>query len=114
MSGAAFALALALLCLPRTSRRRVESLGLIVSMQRRVPVLPGVVVVAALLAMLVPPSAVAAGAIAAGTFELRRRRHLQRRHRTAESEALQGALEVLVGELRVGAHPAAALEVAAT
>jgi tight adherence protein B len=32
----------------------------------------------------------------------------------AESEALQGALDVLVGELRVGAHPVAAFSVAAT
>jgi len=114
MSNAALALALALLAAPSTSRRRVEALGLIVPMRRRVPVLPGVVAVAALLAVLVPPSAVVAGAIVAGTYALRRRRHLQQRRRTAESEALQGALDVLVGELRVGAHPAAALQVAAT
>ena len=36
------------------------------------------------------------------------------RRRRAESAALQAALDVLVGELRVGAHPVTAFEVATT
>ncbi len=45
---------------------------------------------------------------------MRRRRQVRVRRRAAESAALQGALDVLVGELRVGAHPVAAFSVAAT
>jgi tight adherence protein B len=48
-----------------------------------------------------------------GTLMLRRRRGKARLARAAESSALQGALDVLVGELRVGAHPVAAFDVAA-
>ena len=44
---------------------------------------------------------------------LRRRRLIARRARAAEASALQGALDVLVGELRVGVHPVAAFDVAA-
>jgi tight adherence protein B len=39
---------------------------------------------------------------------------VQEKRRAAESTALQGALELLVGELRVGAHPVAAFSVAAS
>jgi len=47
------------------------------------------------------------------SIALRRRRSRARRRRVEEAAALQGALGVLVGELRVGAHPVAAFESAA-
>ena len=59
------------------------------------------------LTLVVPASTVVALAIA-GSVALRRRRRLGQQRRAAESAALQGALEVLVGELRVGVHPVAA------
>lgn len=72
-----------------------------------------VVVLALLLAVVLPVSVVAACAIVVITLWIRRRRHVRVRRRAAESAALQGALDVVVGELRVGAHPAAAFGVAA-
>ena len=55
----------------------------------------------------------AAGSLAA-TLAVRRRAAASRQLRRAEeSAALQGALDVLVGELRIGAHPVAAFGVAA-
>jgi tight adherence protein B len=47
------------------------------------------------------------------TSSARRRRTVLSARRADESAALQGALGVLVGELRVGAHPIAAFETAA-
>ncbi len=44
---------------------------------------------------------------------MRRRGRLRQLRRAEESAALQGALDVLVGELRIGAHPVAAFGVAA-
>ena len=68
---------------------------------------------AVILAMTLPVTATLAAAIVVGTVVLRRRRGKFRRARAVESSALQGALDVLVGELRVGAHPVAAFDVAA-
>ena len=68
---------------------------------------------AVILAMALPVAAALAAAILVGTLMLRRRRGKARRARAAESSALQVALDVLVGELRVGAHPVAAFDVAA-
>ena len=62
---------------------------------------------------LVPAGAVAAAVMVGATLEIRRRRRRRRRARAAEGAALQGALDILVGELRVGAHPVAAFGVAA-
>ncbi len=63
--------------------------------------------------MTLPVTATLAVAILVGTLLLRRRRATARRARAVEAAALQGALDVLVGELRVGAHPVAAFDVAA-
>ena len=52
-------------------------------------------------------------AIVGATVEMRRRNRRRRRTRAAEAAALRGALDVLVGELRVGAHPVTAFGVAA-
>jgi tight adherence protein B len=113
MIGAALALALALLVAPASSRRRLETLRLISPVRRRVPVTPIALCGALALAFVVPVSVIAAGAIAAATVMMRRKRELRKRRRAAEAIALQAALDVLVGELRVGAHPVAAFDVAA-
>ena len=114
MSGAALALALALVAIPAASWRRLESLGLLAPAHRRFPVLPCAAAAAVALAVLLPVSLVTACSIVAATMWIRRNRQRRVRRRTAESAALQGALDVLVGELRVGAHPVAAFSVAAT
>ena len=64
-------------------------------------------------AVIAPPSVVAAMAIVGGTVALRRQRAIQHARSAAESAALQGALDVLAGELRAGAHPVVAFETAA-
>jgi tight adherence protein B len=113
MSGAALALALAVLFAPASSRHRLENLRLIAPTRRRVPVPLIASCVGLALAFVVPVTVIAAAAIAGATVVVRRRRQLRRRRRAAESVALQAALDVLVGELRVGAHPVAAFDVAA-
>ena len=114
MSAALLALALALVVLPAKSRGRLETLGLAAPARRRPPVLPCATAVAAVLALVLPAGVVAALALVGITWLIRRRRNTRAKRRAAESTALQGALEVLVGELRVGAHPVAAFSVAAT
>ena len=114
MSAALLVLALALLVFPAPSRGRLETVGLTVSARRRPPVLSCAAAVAAMLAVVLPVGLVSACAIVGVTWWIRRRRHVRAKRRAAESSALQGALEVLVGELRVGAHPVAAFSVAAT
>ena len=64
-------------------------------------------------AVLLPVTATLTVAILVGTVVLRRRRRIARRACAIEASALQGALDVLIGELRVGAHPVAAFDVAA-
>jgi tight adherence protein B len=78
--------------------------------------LPAVTVVGAATLVLVAgaaPTVVAAAVLVATTVEGRRRRSARHRRRKSEASALQGALDILVGELRVGAHPVAAFEAAA-
>lgn len=113
MSGAALALALALLVIPAGSRHRLETLGLRAPARRRLRVMPLAAAVVVAMAVLLPVSVVAAASIVGVTLWMRRRRHVGVARRAAESAALQGALDVLVGELRVGAHPVAAFGVAA-
>lgn len=110
MTGAALALALALVVAPTPTRRRLEHKT---TTRRRFPVMAAGLGLAVILAMVLPVAAALAAAILVGTLMLRRRRGKARRARAAESSALQGALDVLVGELRVGAHPVAAFDVAA-
>lgn len=64
-------------------------------------------------ATLLPITVVVAALLLAGTVTLRRRRTAGRVRGEAESAALQGALDVLAGELRAGAHPVVAFETAA-
>jgi tight adherence protein B len=107
---AAVALALALLIIPASPRRRLTP------PHHRNPgrFLAGataIAVVAAALCLSLPTAA--AVLLAGGTLMLRRRRRAVRRQTAAESRMLQGALEILVGELRVGAHPVRAFDTAA-
>jgi len=80
---------------------------------RRMPAVVAVVALGTAAAVLLPVSVALAGVIVVGTVATRRRRMVARRARAGEAAALQSALDVLVGELRVGAHPVAAFEVAA-
>ncbi|WP_046314784.1 membrane protein [Mycobacterium sp. UM_Kg1] len=63
--------------------------------------------------LVLPPCAWLAGAVFGITAAVRRRRRLRRRRVSAESRALETALDALVGELRVGAHPVRAFAVGA-
>jgi tight adherence protein B len=65
-------------------------------------------------AALVGVWAVGAGVVVAGTLWTLRRKGTHRRLRRAESESLIAGLETMIGELRVGAHPALACLAAAT
>jgi len=109
----ALALALALLIAPTSSRHRLETLKLIAPARRRVPVTLIASCAALTLALVVPVTVITATAVVGATVWFRRRRRLRQSRRRAESVALQAALDVLVGELRVGAHPVAAFDVAA-
>jgi tight adherence protein B len=113
VSTAALVLAMALLTMPTAAHHRVSALSLASPVQRRLPVVLGTAVAASALTIVLPPGAIVAVAIMAATVAVRLRRRTARKRRGAECCALQGALEVLVGELRVGAHPVAAFDVAA-
>jgi tight adherence protein B len=109
---AAMALALALVVAPGEPRRRFgsqRSPGQIRRAARRV----GAIVGAVAIAVVAPVTATVALGVVAATFMLRRKSSRGRARRVEESAALQGALSVLVGELRVGAHPVIAFESAA-
>lgn len=108
---AAVILALAVLVAPSTSRRRVRVL--LRARRRRPPVAAGGLLACLGLTLLLPLSAVVSAAVMLGVLVLRRRGRRRRRNAVEEAMALQGALDVLVAELRVGAHPVAAIGVAA-
>jgi tight adherence protein B len=113
VSGAVLALAMALVIAPATSHRRLEALGMQAAARRRPPIVPAAAVLGAALTVLLPTAAVAACAMLCGTGWMRRRRRVSRNRRATESRTLQDALEMLVAELRVGAHPVAAFSFAA-
>ncbi|MHC9295631.1 type II secretion system F family protein [Mycobacterium sp. LTG2003] len=110
MSAAALALAAALLVWPAAPRRLTELRRM---RSPRLRALPVVVVVGVGLALAVPVSVALAGGAVAGTVTVRRRHSAARLRREHESAALQAALDVLVGELRIGAHPVNAFSTAA-
>lgn len=72
-----------------------------------------VAVPAALAALVLPASTCLAGTLLVATAAVRHRRRLRDRRACAESRALEKALDILVGELRIGAHPVRAFAVAA-
>lgn len=67
----------------------------------------------AMSALVLPVSVSLAGAVLGATVAVRYRRRARHRAAAAEARALETALDVLVGELRVGAHPVRAFGVAA-
>ncbi|MFI1914567.1 type II secretion system F family protein [Nocardia sp. NPDC020380] len=116
-SAALGCLALALVALPapaarrrflrlyrRARRLRKPTAGLVIR------VLPVLALPSLLVVGLGP--LIAAGLVAA-TAGLRRRRAVRDRRRAAETGQLLEGLEAVIGELRIGAHPSAAAEVAA-
>lgn len=107
MTLACLALALAVLVAPPRHRMAARA------SHRRFPAALVVVACAAAAAIFLSVPATIAAAILCATVAIRRRRASARRARSAEVVALQGALDVLAGELRVGAHPVAAFETAA-
>lgn len=114
MSVAALALAAAVLVSPPNLRGRLRVPSPRRSRRGRlvVAVLPAGVA-AALVGMLAPITVLIAAALVGATVALRRHRRRVRARSAAEAEALQSALDVLVSELRAGAHPVAAFDAAA-
>ena len=91
---------------PARGRRRVSPIG-----PRWLVGCAGGAAVAA--AVLLPLTAVLGVAVLGATVFLRYRRRRRSRRATDEGRTLETALDVLVGELRVGAHPVHAFRVAA-
>lgn len=112
MTGAALAMALAILAVPDPARWRARAF-LQQPRRRRPPMALCAASACAALLSMVPWTVVLAIGLLIATLLARRRLALRRRARVREAAALQGALDVLVGELRVGAHPVAAIGVAA-
>jgi tight adherence protein B len=108
MTVASLALALAVVVAP--PRHRMAGVRTPV---RRLPAALVVVALVTVVGLMLPFTATVAAGILFGTLVLRRRWSKSRRARAVEASALQSALDVLVGELRIGAHPVSAFEVAA-
>lgn len=118
MSVVVWCLALAVLVLPvRTGRRRAHRVLGVSGPGRKVQRVwvfrAGAGVGVAVTAVLGIGPLVAAG-IVAGTVTIRMRQIREDRRRAAECAALAEALDTVVGELRVGAHPSAAAATAAS
>ncbi|MCH9722648.1 MAG: type II secretion system F family protein [Actinomycetia bacterium] len=75
---------------------------------------PVLLLAAAAIVVAAPPALGVACAIAVAVAAMRRRRWACQRRRHGEARAMAAALDVLVGELRVGAHPLRAFAVAAS
>ena len=110
---AALALSAAVLMLPSTPRRR---LGFRIHTAPRISprAASGLVVCSVgTIAVLLPVSTVLAVGLLSATLTARFLRRRRSARAIRESRELETAIEVLVGELRVGAHPAQAFAVAA-
>ncbi|MCB0925302.1 MAG: type II secretion system F family protein [Mycobacterium sp.] len=68
----------------------------------------------AVLAVAIGPTVALAVALVLSTLAVRRRRRLRRSEGRSEARALAAALEILVGELRVGAHPVRGFTIASS
>ncbi|MET8776169.1 type II secretion system F family protein [Nocardia sp. NPDC004654] len=116
MTAAMLCLALAALLLPGAGARR-RFRGLFSLEGARIPNYSKVVRVSVILGVvstvLLGVGTFLAAALLAGTVGLRRRRARGDRHRAEECAHLLDALEAVIGELRVGAHPSTAADVAA-
>lgn len=126
MTGALFCLALAVLTLPPgAARRRITAGGFLparsgtTSETRRWQLIPerhraeAFCALAAITALPLGLGATLAATVLAATAVLRLRRGRADRARESETAHLLDALEMVVAELRVGAHPGAAAETAA-
>ena len=116
LTSAALLLSVALLVLPSSPRGRLTPPTR--ARRRLSPLAPhwfarlaGCVAVGA--AVLLPLTTVLALVVVGATGCVRYRRRCQSRRATDEERTLQTALDVLVGELRVGSHPVRAFSVAA-
>ncbi|MEB3982719.1 type II secretion system F family protein [Mycobacterium sp. 663a-19] len=113
---AALPMSLALLVFPASPRCR---LGPAAPPRHRVRVATGGAGIATACAgavaaaVLLPPTTVLAIAVAGATATVRYRRHRRTRRAMDEGRTIEAALDVLVGELRVGSHPVHAFCVAA-
>ena len=108
---AAALLAAALMVMPAAPRRRLVSRPPRVS--GGVPVLVAGLAAAAVPLLFLPLTTLLAAAAVTAMAVMRRRRSNRQRRAAGEGRALVAALEVLVGELRIGAHPVRAFEAAA-
>lgn len=111
MTAAALVLAVAVLVSPGPARHRFAARA--AARRSRIPTGVLAALGCAALAFWLPSTAVVALAVLTATVLFRRRCGRRTAERTRETETLQGALDVLVGELRVGAHPVVALGAAA-
>ncbi|WP_433682059.1 type II secretion system F family protein [Nocardia sp. CA-119907] len=117
MIGALICLAGAVLTAP-VSRSRRRFIGMFVSTGERRKMRRGNMFRAAFgvgvaVALAVGVGPLVAAVLAGGTVGIRVRRASRDRRRGVECTRLLDALEAVIGELRVGAHPSAAAEVAA-
>ncbi|WP_114721047.1 type II secretion system F family protein [Rhodococcus sp. AG1013] len=122
MIAAILCLAVAILAAPSGStRRRLRSMSSVMpkpstpSWMSRLRLSPFDLALAGCipLAVLGTPTAAVAAAVGAATARGRRRRRSASAHRERERRSVLAGLDVVIGELRVGAHPAAACESAA-
>lgn len=111
----ALLLTLALLVAPDASRARLMAPKSAVQNRISLGIVAWAVAAASVagMALWLPPPVAAAAVVVATTVVIRHRRARRRRQQIDEAVALQGALGVLVGELRAGAHPVTAFEAAA-
>ncbi|MCX2933099.1 type II secretion system F family protein [Mycobacterium sp. CVI_P3] len=107
ISLAAVLLAIAVLAAPPPPRGRI---GLAT---QRTGVRGPMLAACAVAAVLLPPPVLLCSAVLGMTLFARRRRRRRDQTRNQAGRALAGALETLVGELRVGAHPVRAFAIAA-
>lgn len=113
MAAAALALSLAVTVLPSSPRRRLTPAETARRRSSLALAAWAVGCAAVVVAVMLPLTTVFAGAVVAATAALRYRRHQCNRRATGESHSLEAAMDVLVGELRIGAHPVRAFSVAA-
>ncbi|MCH9734165.1 MAG: type II secretion system F family protein [Actinomycetia bacterium] len=113
MTTAALALAMAVLAIPASSRRRARELMGPTWRHRELRMMPLAVIACAALPWLLPWTTTLGVGLLVATLVGRRRLGVRRQERIGEAAALQEALDVMVGELRIGAHPVAAIGVAA-
>lgn len=112
---AALLLAVAVLTMPPPVRHRLRAPAAGRSRPvARVAVAPMLLAAVAAVAMVAPPALATACAVVAAAAEMRSRRWARDRRQRAEARAMAAALDILIGELRVGAHPLRALAVAAS